>query len=973
MYDFNDIFNKISGTDFEEIPVTIEEFVTSSEYLNMGMTPLSEYQYALIKASSQIYKEETLIALYGEEEGKRKFKNETKREVIAALGKGCHAPYTPIFNPETGKWMRLDEATGDGMALSDDGKTHYATEAFVEGYGKMFRVKTSLGFEEDVYVGHKYLSFTKSKFYHRKERGHSASYQRVDELSVGDRIAVALNFDVDVPKNIPVEHAELIGYWIGDGCMPTDENQMLNMDFCRDEEESIRRYLELCESIGDTPTRIEHPTKNMTIFRHGKNSNAVSLAKKYGLWGSRAKDKRIPDEVWASDNSIISATLSKLWQTDGCVYAKNGLTAEFVTVSPGLGDDVQKMLLRVGVPSTVRRRTPKSNFENASEATYVTVTSQECMLAFASSVTLLDHKKFSLDSKSGRVYSRIDGDRYYDRIVSIEELPDAEYWTRTVPDTGNYVGNGMISAQSGKDFTSTIACAYIVYLLLCLRDPAIYYNKPAGDSIDILNIAVNAAQANNVFFKNFKKRIKESPWFEGKFDDGKSGEIAFDKDITVYSGHSEREAFEGYNTFYVVLDEISAFAMTSSSGNVNSKTAGAIYDMYRASVTSRFPEFGKLVLLSFPRHKNDFITTRYNEAVVDKEVVMREHTFKIHNDLPDGTIGNEFTIQWEEDHIIAYKLDNIWALRRPSWEVNPTRSLEDYKADFYENEEQALARFACMPPEAESGFFRDHAKIDQALSSINAVIASKGLFIPGFRPNPKHKYYVHVDLAQKVDRCAVAVAHVDGWTSTMINDQISDPSPKVVVDVLRYWTPDKKNNKTVDFGEVRKFLAELPRLGFNVGLVTFDRWNSTDMIKYLNAIGMKAEVLSVDNKQYITLASVIGEERLKAPNDDILRNELLQLKMMDNGKIDHPRVGGKDCADAVAGAVHNAIEFTRRGANNKIEVLTLDDLRRAEIAEESSSVYDPASGVIRDPYAPKHAVEAPQDELADFLRDLRLI
>ena len=102
----------------------------------------------------------------------------------------------------------------------------------------------------------------------------------------------------------------------------------------------------------------------------------------------------------------------------------------------------------------------------------------------------------------------------------------------------------QLGKGSGKDYCSTISVAYIVYLLLCLKDPASYYGKPPGDSIDILNIAINAQQANNVFFKGFKTRIERSPWFVGKYE-AKASEMKFDKGITVHSGHSEREAFEG--------------------------------------------------------------------------------------------------------------------------------------------------------------------------------------------------------------------------------------------------------------------------------------------------------------------------------------------------------------------------------------------------------------------------------------------
>ena len=159
----------------------------------------------------------------------------------------------------------------------------------------------------------------------------------------------------------------------------------------------------------------------------------------------------------------------------------------------------------------------------------------------------------------------------------------------------------QLGKGSGKDFVSTVACAYVVYKLLCLKDPARYYGKPSGDAIDIINVAINAEQAKNVFFKGFKTKIEKSPWFAGK-NDPKVNSITFDKSITVYSGHSERESHEGLNLFMAVLDEISGFATEVGTGNDQGKTADNIYKAFRGTVDSRFPDLGKVVLLSFPRH-----------------------------------------------------------------------------------------------------------------------------------------------------------------------------------------------------------------------------------------------------------------------------------------------------------------------------------------------------------------------------------
>ena len=530
----------------------------------------------------------------------------------------------------------------------------------------------------------------------------------------------------------------------------------------------------------------------------------------------------------------------------------------------------------------------------------------------------------------------------------------------------------QLGKGSGKDFVSTIACAYIVYLLLCLKDPAAYYGKPPGDSIDILNIAVNAQQAHRVFFKNFKIRIERSPWFRGKFDP-KNEYIEFDKNINVYSGHSERESWEGYNVLYVVLDEISAFALDSTSGNERAKTAQSVYDMYRASVTSRFPEFGKLVLLSFPRYRDDFIQQRYNAVIAEKETVVRKETLKLDESLPDGVEGNEFDVEWEEDHIISYNLPKVYALKRPSWEVNPTKELVHYTRDFFENYVDALSRFACMPPETIDALFKDKQKVEAAFNSTNGVDNDTGEFKDWFKPDPDKRYYVHVDLAKKHDHCAVTLAHVDHWQQKQIGGlaKMTEPAPVIKVDAVRWWTPT--SDKTVDFVAVRDYIVSLRQRGFNVRLVTFDRWRSDDMMDFLNGIGMRSEILSVDIKHYTDLQMVIQEGRIVGPNVPLLIKELLRLRIMPNGKVDHPRTGSKDLADATCGAVYNAISQTPRNQFDKIEVYTAESLRadsvnksqREDWEEEATQKF---KGQIKSPYNN----EMPTD-IADWMAEMRLI
>ena len=524
----------------------------------------------------------------------------------------------------------------------------------------------------------------------------------------------------------------------------------------------------------------------------------------------------------------------------------------------------------------------------------------------------------------------------------------------------------QLGKGSGKDYSSTIAVAYIVYLLLCLKDPATYYGKPPGDSIDILNIAINSQQANNVFFKGFKTRIERSPWFVGKYDP-KASEMKFDKAITVHSGHSEREAWEGYNVIVVILDEISGFAIENTTGHDQAKTADAIYEMYRASVDSRFPDFGKVILLSFPRFKNDPIQKFYNSVIADKETIVRSHKFKMDEDLPDGIEGNEFEIEWEEDHINSYLIPKVYALKRPTWEVNPTRSIEDFKTSFYKNSLDALGRFACMPPEMIDAFFKSREKVEKAFNNTGLAVDKFGRLEEWFKPDPNKKYFLHVDLAQKHDHCAVAMAHVENWVNIRVTNEYSQPAPIVSVDAVRYWTPTP--DKSVDFTEVKDYILSLRTRGFNITVCTFDRWNSHDMMQQLKQYGINTEILSVAKKHYDDMAMVVLEERLHGPYIPLLIDELLQLKIM-RDKVDHPRKGSKDLADAVCGAVYNSISRTRPNVNDEVNIHTYESFVEDNYLEEDQEVY--RDNLIRAPRMPER-LAGEIDKMSRALENMEML
>jgi hypothetical protein len=519
------------------------------------------------------------------------------------------------------------------------------------------------------------------------------------------------------------------------------------------------------------------------------------------------------------------------------------------------------------------------------------------------------------------------------QIYRKEDLIDIMGPAEGLSHFNKYTKNELIlqlGKGSGKDFISTVACAYVVYKLLCLKDPAIYFGKPAGDAIDIINVAVNAQQAKNVFFKGFKTKIERSPWFAGKFN-AKADSIEFDKSITVYSGHSERESHEGLNLLMAVLDEISGFASEVVSGNEQGKTADNIYKAFRGTVDSRFPDLGKVVLLSFPRYQGDFISQRYESVIAEKETIERRHTFIMNEDLPHTDPGNQFEISWDEDTILQYKIPRVFAFKRPTWEVNPTRKIEDFKLAFFTDLGDAMMRFACMPTYSSDAFFKQIDKVEKCMSTRNPLDSFRR-FDETFVPDPDKTYYIHADLAQKHDKCAVAIAHVDKWVNIQVIKDYEQVAPIVIVDAVAWWEPRAEG--PVNLSEVKQWIINLRRQGFNIGMVSFDRWQSFDIQNELQAVGIRTETVSVAKKHYEDLAMMIYEERVAIPRIPILLEEMSELKIMKGNRVDHPRKKSKDLADAVTGAVFGAISHTPKSNNTEIDVHTWSSSARLAEREQ---------------------------------------
>jgi len=207
-----------------------------------------------------------------------------------------------------------------------------------------------------------------------------------------------------------------------------------------------------------------------------------------------------------------------------------------------------------------------------------------------------------------------------------------------------------------------------------------------------------------------------------------------------------------------------------------------------------------------------------------------------------------------------------------------------------------------------------------------------------------------------------------------IAGQMKDAAPKVVVDAVRWWTPTK--DKSVNFAEVRDYILQLRSRGFNIKLVTFDRWNSHDMMQQMIAYGMKSEILSVAKKHYDDMQLVITEERLVGPKIPLLVEELLQLRIIKD-KVDHPRKGSKDLSDAVCGAIYNAVAGTPRNLDQEVKIYDYASYHREDeeeyLKKNASTIQMPQMNIMPNDIREFLGMNPPENDGLEFIDNFTIL
>lgn len=528
---------------------------------------------------------------------------------------------------------------------------------------------------------------------------------------------------------------------------------------------------------------------------------------------------------------------------------------------------------------------------------------------------------------------------YNHKIVSIEYVGETDVYDLTVDKYHNFaVSSGCVVHNcigSGKTTISAIALMYLIYKTLCLKEPQKFYGLSSNSPIAFVVMNLTLELAYGGLYSLIVEAMKLSPWFSERVDIRGKYEfsISFPKNIVFMAG-SQTQHTIGRNVLGAVLDEINFSNAPKGSKN-------SVMDMYRnlrRRLESRFLKQGRipglLCLVSSKNTELDFLE-QYIQSIKHQKTtwVVDEPIWNI---KPSETyVGEKFKVavgdKTKESFIIGPTDNEDDLIQKGYYIIEPPI---EYKTAFEQDINDALKDIAgisavstsklipyagridvCFNGNKPNPFFSE--QIELGLDSIEDIRD----FLDDIRcikTDLEKPRFAHVDIGLKNDRLGLAIVHVDKsinverYTETGAIEQISEPHYKVDLMLTIKAAPGSET----PLYKIREFFIWLSSvIGYKFKMITYDGFQSADSIQLLKTAGLPADLLSVDRTDvpYLILRSAILEQRLESYYNSIVVEELRDLEYDRKGKkVDHPITkvdgtpGSKDTSDALCGAVYNA-------------------------------------------------------------------
>jgi len=616
--------------------------------------------------------------------------------------------------------------------------------------------------------------------------------------------------------------------------------------------------------------------------------------------------------------------------------------------------------------------------------------------------TLLDELKYSdFEEIPVDIMTFISEEKYLGRgLYSVDEFTGERkctvfpYWIEKLkeifPDNITTRYNTIVLTGSiglGKSFIAVICQLYLLYRMMCLKDPYTYYGLQPIDKItfSMLNVTLEAAQG--VGWDKMQQLLQSSDWFmeRGNMNASRTNpQWQPPKGIELVFGSSNRHVV-GRALFSNFSDEVN-FGV----GNNVEKQKAKLKKMISQIDARMISRFGKgtylptMNIIASSKDSEQAFMESYIEMKRQNEskttLIVDEPQWVVRNDKgsPDDpgsfyvAVGNKFLahellpVNVTEEEVNAYREKGYFMLKVPPI----------YREAFEDNIDLALTDNAGISTSSTtkyiSGVRLNQIKTDAYKNPFTKDIIEVGNspedilqyanFFDMSRINPRdlsRPLFIHLDMSLSGDKTGIAGV----WITGKRPQQAGVPPSKELEFKLAFSVSIKApKGFQISFEKNRNFIRWLRDKGFAIKGISSDTYQSAQIQQQLKGDGFKTKILSVDRVDgstrsclpYAFFKSAIYERHLQMYKDcNLLTEEIVSLERLSDGHIDHPQNFSKDQSDAVCGALFLASEFAEEysydygenlDASLDVNTVMSDEARKQqmilEFQEELSKIYN---------------------------------
>ena len=206
-----------------------------------------------------------------------------------------------------------------------------------------------------------------------------------ETLSIGSRIATPRTEPVFGDKDVSEDKVKLLAYLLAEGHLGnnfvlfSNKDQSIMSDFSTaiyqfDNSLIIKNHGKYSVRIIQNSVRkiVDAKRDQSGRFTKGFRADSKSSIRKWlldvGLYGLKSENKFIPECVFTMPKNKISLFLNRLFSCDGSIYKDSGRwRLSYCSISEQMIHEVQHLLLRFGIVSTLRKKLTKSPIGKAYE------------------------------------------------------------------------------------------------------------------------------------------------------------------------------------------------------------------------------------------------------------------------------------------------------------------------------------------------------------------------------------------------------------------------------------------------------------------------------------------------------------------------------------------------------------------------------------------------------------------------------